>query len=111
MIPILAAMNLSDPLMLMFGVLAAAAGGAATGYVAGTSIGRTRPATPLPTTIKVTRDQLAATCAQLDQASSKLNAAQRSDLAGHTLVMGRRISELATALGRVGHKAKQEGSS
>lgn len=96
--------------MLMFGIMAAAAAGGAAGYVAGTTIGRTRPSTPLPTTIRLTRDQLAATCTQLEKASECLNASQRGDLAGTTLGVGKRVSELASALGQVGHKATREAA-
>ncbi|MHB8603769.1 MAG: hypothetical protein ACYDCK_00835 [Thermoplasmatota archaeon] len=93
----------------MFGIMAAAAAGGVAGYFAGTTIGQTRPATPLHTTIRLTRDQLAATATQLEKASEKLNASQRGDLAGSALVVGRRITELTNSLGRLDHKAKKEG--
>ena len=40
--------DLNDPMMLMFGILASAAAGGGAGFIAGTTIGKTRPATPLP---------------------------------------------------------------
>lgn len=103
-------MTMSDPLMLMFGILAACAAGGVTGFVAGTTIGRTRASTPLPTTIRLTRDQLASTCAQLDKASAKLNDARHGELSGTALVVGRKLTEIAGELGRIGHKAKKEGA-
>lgn len=112
MITILA-MSMGGPLMLMFGITIALALGCAAGYLLGTALGRTRPATPLPTTVQVTREHLASTCAHLEKASARLNAAQRGELAGHALVLARRISDLGTQLGRIGHKARrqqQEGS-
>lgn len=104
------AMTMGDPLMVMFGILVAIAAGAGAGYVAGTSIGKTRPATPLPTTVKLTREQLASTCSQLEKASAKLNEAEQSELSGRALIVQKKLTELTTSLGRIGHKAKQEGS-
>lgn len=109
MIPVLA-MDLGDPLMLMFGIMASAAGGGAAGYVFGLGLGRTRPSTPLPTTIKLTREQIAAASQQVEKASEKLQAADRSELAGSALVVGRRLSDMTASLGRIGHKAGKEGS-
>jgi hypothetical protein len=103
-------MDVNDPLMVMFGILASAAAGGGVGFVAGTTLGRTRPATPLPATIQLTRDQLAAACAQLDKASAKLGSAQQGELAGGANVVSKRLSQLAAALGRIGHKAKREGT-
>ena len=105
MISILA-MTMGGPLMLLFGILAAAVLGCAGGFVIGTTMGRTRPSTPLPTTIRVTRETLATTCTQLEKASAKLNAAQKHELAGTALTLGRRIQELSAALGAVERKAK-----
>lgn len=104
------AIELGDPLMLMFGIMAAAAAGGAAGYVFGIGLGRTRPSTPLPTTIKLTRDQIAAASQQVEKASQKLQASQRSELAGSALVVGRRLADMTSALGRIGHKASKEGS-
>lgn len=108
--PVLA-LSMGGPLMLMFGILIALALGCAGGYVLGNHVGRTRPETPLPTTIRLTRENLAASCTHLEKASAKLNAAQRSEQAGAALVLARRLSELATQLGRIGHKARHEEGS
>lgn len=105
------AMNMNDPLMLMFGIMVTAVLGCAAGYFVGTSLGATRAPTPLPTTVRVTRERLSSTISQLEKASTKLNEAQRSELAGTALVLSRRVGELSSALGSIGHKAKrQEGS-
>lgn len=106
------ALSMGDPLMLMFGIMIALALGCAGGYLLGTALGRTRPATPLPATVQATREHLASTCASLEKASTKLNAAHRSELAGTALVLARRLSDLSTQLGSIGHKARrqQEGS-
>ena len=111
MTPILA-MSMTDPLMLMFGILITAVLGCAAGFFLGTSMGATRPATPLPTTIQVTRERLTSTVTQLEKASTRLNEAQRSELAGTALVVSRRISELSSKLGSLGAKTRreQEGS-
>lgn len=101
---------MDDPLMIMFGILVAIAVGAGAGFIAGSTIGRTRPATPLPTTVKLTREQLASTCSQLQAASAKLNAHERDELSGRALVLEKKLGELATSLGRIGHKAQKEGS-
>lgn len=107
------ALSMGSPLMLMFGILIALALGCAGGYVIGQALGRTRPETPLPATIQLTRENLASACNHLEKASTKLNAARRPESAGATLVVARRLSDLATQLGRIGHKAgrQQEGSS
>ena len=111
MTPILA-LSMGGPLMLMFGIMIALALGCAAGYVLGTALGRTRPATPLPATIQLTREHLNSTGAHLEKASSKLNKAERSEMAGTALVLARRLADLSTQLGRIGHKARreQEGS-
>jgi hypothetical protein len=96
--------------MLMFGILASAAAGGAAGFLAGTTLGKTRPATPLPTTIKLTREQLASAVTELERAGDELNADAKSEHAGRAMVLTRRLQELTTSLGRIGHKAKQEGS-
>lgn len=106
MTPILA-LTLGGPLMLIFGIMVALVVGSAGGYVLGTSIGKTRPETPLPTTIRLTREQLASTCTHLEKASGKLNNAERSERAGAALVLERRLSELSSSLGTIGHKAKR----
>lgn len=107
------ALSMSDPLMLMFGIMIALGLGCAAGYVLGTAAGRTRPETPLPTTIQLTRDHLAAATGHLEKASAKLNAADRAEMAGGALVLARRLSEMSAKLGGIGHKARreQEGSS
>lgn len=102
-------MDMNDPMMLMFGILASAAAGGAAGFIAGTTIGKTRPATPLPATIERAREELGATCSQLDKASDRLASSKKHELAGGVRVLTKRIQEMTTALGRVGHKAKQEG--
>lgn len=106
------ALSMGSPLMLMFGIMIALALGCAGGYVLGTALGRTRPETPLPNTLRVTREHLSSTCAHLEKASARLNAGQRSELAGGALVLSRRLSEISTKLGGIGHKARrnQEGS-
>lgn len=111
MIPILA-LTMDGPLMLMFGIVAAAVLGAAGGYVLGTRIGATSPGTPLPTTLRLTRESLASVTAQLEKASSKLNGAQHPELSGTALVLGRRVTDMASELGRIEQKAKhtREGS-
>ena len=106
MITILA-MSMGGPLMLLFGIMVALVVGAAGGYVLGTSIGKTKAETPLPTTIHLAREQLAATCTHLGKASGKLNDAERSERAGTLLVLERRLSELSSKLGAIGHKAKR----
>lgn len=105
------ALTLGGPLMLLFGIMMAAVAGLAGGYLMGVNLGKTRPETPLPTTIRLTRDLLANTTGDLEKASKKLNEAQRPELAGSTLVLARRLSELSSALGRIGHKAKHEEGS
>lgn len=108
---IVLALSMGSPLMLMFGIMIALALGCAGGYVLGTALGRTRPETPLPNTIRITREHLSSTCTHLEKASAKLNAAERSEMAGNALVLARRLSEASTRLGGIGHKAKrsQEG--
>lgn len=102
------ALSMGGPLVLMFGILIALALGCGAGYVLGVSLGKTRPATPLPATVRLTREQLASTCAHLEKASAKLGAADRSELAGSALVLARRTSDLATQLGRIGHRAQRD---
>lgn len=102
------ALAVGGPLMLMLGIMIALLAGAAGGFVLGTQLGRASPATPLPTTIRLARDELAATVTRLEKASAKLNAAQRSDLAGAALVVGRRVTDVSSALGALGHKTKVE---
>lgn len=100
------ALTMGGPLMLLFGIIAAAVLGCAAGFVMGTTMGRTRPATPLPTTLRVTRETLATTTTQLEKASARLNTARRSDLAGSALILGRRIAELSAGLGALERKTK-----
>ena len=111
MIPVLA-LDLGSPLMLMFGMAAAAVMGGVAGYVLGTTLGRTPPETPLPTTVRLTRERLASVVSDLEKASKALNASQRSDLAGSALVLGRRASDASSRLGSIEHRAKRgkEGS-
>ena len=111
MIPVLA-LDMGSPLMLMFGMVAAAVTGGVAGYVVGTTMGRTPPETPLPATIRLTRERLAAAVSDLEKASSTLNASRRGELAGTAMVLGRRVTEFSGHLGTIGHKAKRskEGS-
>lgn len=106
------ALTLGGPLMLLFGIMVAAIVGAAGGFVFGTTTGRTKPETPLPTTLRLTRDQLAATCSDLEKASRKLSDARKSEESGAALVVARRIADLSAQLGRLDRKAqhRQEGS-
>lgn len=110
MISILA-LTMGGPLMILFGILVAGAVGCAGGYVLGTSIGRTRPETPLPTTIRIARDALAATCTDIEKASRALGEARQAEAAGRALLLAERICELSSQLGRHGRKAKHEEAS
>lgn len=101
------AISIGGPLMLMFGILIALVLGCAAGYVMGTSIGRAPAATPLPTTIQRTRDQLAQAVSRIEKASTQLNASERHEESGNALVLARRIAEASTQLGVVGQKAKR----
>lgn len=105
MTPVLA-LTLGGPLMLLFGIMVAAVLGAAGGFVVGSTMGRTKPETPLPTTVRLTRDQLAAACADLEKASKKLGSSHKSEESGSALVISRRISELSARLGRLGRQAQ-----
>lgn len=106
------ALTLGGPLMLLFGILMAVVLGAAGGYMVGTSFGRTRPETPLPTTLRITRERLQGSVGEIEKASRKLTSAQRGELAGHALVASKRVTDLSAALGRIGRKARhhEEGS-
>lgn len=101
-------MNLGDPLTVMLGIVVAAALGGAFGFFAGTSLGRTRVETPLATTIELTREQLTASRLGVEKASDALARANANELAGSAMLVSRRLTELGTALARVGHKAKRE---
>ena len=104
------ALDLSDPMTLMFGVMITVVLGCGAGYVLGTSLGKTGSNVELPTAIRLSRDRLASTSARLESASSTLTRSQRPELAGKALVLARRVSELSTALGSIEHKAKKGGS-
>lgn len=109
MIPALA-LNMTDPLPLMLGIIVTTVVGCGAGFVLGTSVGKTDGTSTLPSTIQQTRDRLSSARERLEKASTELNNAQRSDLAGSALVLARRISEVSTQLGRTQRKARQEGS-
>lgn len=102
------ALSLNSPMMLMFGIVAAAALGGAAGLAIGTTMGRTPPETPLSTTLRLTRERLASSVARIEKASSALNSAHKSDLAGTGLVLGRRLSEFSSRLGGIQHKSKRK---
>lgn len=105
------ALTLNGPMVLLMGIMVALVAGAAGGYIVGTSMGKTRPETPLPTTVRLTRDLLSATTTDLEKASRKLTESQKPEAAGRALVLSRRVAEISTALGRVGVKAKHEEGS
>lgn len=104
--PVLA-IDFDGPLMMMFGIAVTAAVGCAAGFVLGVTIGRAAPETPLGTSLRLTREQLASAVAQLEKASAKLNASDRSEDAGTAIVLGRRVSELSASLGTLQHKAQR----
>ena len=100
--------SMDDPLILLFGIMLAIAVGCGGGFMLGTTIGRTRAATPLPTTLRLTRETLSSACVQLEKASMKLNATQLPEHAGTVTILGRRIAELSGELGRIERKAKHQ---
>lgn len=105
------ALSLNGPMMLLMGIMVAAVAGAAGGYLLGTNIGKTPPETPLPTTVRLTRDILANTVTDMEKASRKLTEAQLPEHAGRATVLSRKVSELSSALGRLSRKAQQEEGS
>lgn len=109
--PILA-IDMGGPLILLFGIIAAVALGCAAGYVMGTQMGRTRPATPLATSVHVVREALASATNRVEKASTKLGSTERGELAASAKAIARRLSELSTGLGSVERKSKtsREGS-
>ena len=105
------ALTLNGPMMILMGIMVAAIAGAAGGYMVGTTLGKTPPETPLPTTVRLTRDLLANTCTDMEKASRKLGDARLPEHAGRATVLSRKLSELSTALGRLGKKAQHEEGS
>lgn len=106
------ALTLNGPLVILMGIMIALVAGAVGGYLMGTQMGKTKPETPLPTTVRLTRDLLAQANGDLEKASRKLTDAQRPELAGSAIVVSRRLEELSSAVGKIGRKAAhQEGSS
>lgn len=99
-------MSMDDPLILLFGIMLAIAIGCGGGFVLGTTIGRTRPATPLATTLRLTREALASVSARLEKAAVKLSGAQRPEHAGTAVILGRRLAGFSQELGRIERKAK-----
>lgn len=105
------ALTMNGPLMILLGLMVALVAGAAGGYIMGNMLGKTKPETPLPTTVRLTRDLLAQTSTELEKASRKLTDAQRPELAGSAIVVSRRVEELSSAIGRLGRKARHEEGS
>jgi uncharacterized membrane protein YccC len=104
------ALSLSDPMTLMFGVILTVLIGCGAGYVIGTSLGRTEPGVQLPTALRLSRDRLSSASTRLENASSELARSRRPELAGSTLALARRVSEVSTALGAIERKVRKGGS-